>query len=79
MKTLQVGELKTKFSQIIEEVKSGEEMTISFGKKHEKIAVIIPYSKYKSSTLRQVGILSGKATFKISNDFSITDENLLSS
>lgn len=32
MKTLQVGELKSKFSQIIKEIKNGEEITISFGK-----------------------------------------------
>ena len=79
MKTLQVGELKTKFSQVIEDLKSGEEITISYGKKHEKIAVIIPYSKYKSSSTRQLDILSGKASYHISQDFAISDESLLDS
>jgi len=79
MKTLQVGELKTKFSKVIEEIKGGEEITISYGKKHEKIAVIIPYNKYKSTTSRQLDILSKKATFNISDDFSITDDALLNS
>jgi len=77
MKTLQVGELKTKFSKVIEEVKSGEEITISYGKKHEKIAVIIPYSKYKSKSSRKLDILANKATFHISDDFSISDKELL--
>lgn len=79
MKTLQVGELKTKFSKVIEEVKAGEEITISYGKKHEKIAVIIPYSKYKSAISRKLDILSGKATFNFSDDFSISDDTLINS
>ena len=79
MKTMQIGELKSKFSKIIEEVKSGEEITISFGKKHEKIAVIIPYNKYKSTTLRKLDILSDKGSYNISDDFVITDDNLLNS
>jgi len=79
MKTLQVGELKTNFSQVIEDIKGGEEITISYGKKHEKIAVIIPYSKYQSKNLRQLDILSKKATFHFSDDFSISDESFLKS
>ena len=49
MKTLQVGELKSNFSKILEEVKHGEEIAISFGRKKETIAVIIPFSKYKKN------------------------------
>jgi len=77
MKTLQVGELKTRFSKVIEEVKSGEEITISYGKKHEKIAVIIPYNKYKSRISRKLDILANKATYRIAGDFSISDKELL--
>ena len=77
MKILQVGELKTRFSKILEEVKNGEEITISYGKKNEKIAVIIPYSRYKSTTSRKIGILDGKDTYKMTNGFSITDIDLL--
>ena len=79
MKTFQVGELKTKFSQILEDVKKGEEITISFGKKKEKIAVILPYSKYKKSMHRELGILEKKASFSLSKDFTISDEELLNS
>jgi prevent-host-death family protein len=77
MKILQVGELKSKFSQIINEIKNGEEITISFGKKKEKIAVIIPYSKYKKKSSRKLGLLSKKASFSLSEDFSITDEEFI--
>jgi len=79
MKTMQVGELKANFSKILEEVKSGEEITVSYGKKHEKVAVIIPYAKYKIKTKRKLGILEGKATYQISDNFKMTDEELLNS
>jgi len=77
MKNLQVGELKSKFSKILNDIKNGEEFIISFGKKKEKIAVIIPYSKYKKNINRKLGILEKKASYKIEDDFEITDEELL--
>jgi antitoxin (DNA-binding transcriptional repressor) of toxin-antitoxin stability system len=77
MKTLTVGKLKANFSQILEFIKNGEEITIEFGKKHEKIAVIIPYKNYKGKN-RKVGILKGKASFKMNDDFKMTDEEFFS-
>jgi prevent-host-death family protein len=78
MKTLQVGELKAKFSKIIEDVKNGEEVTISYGRKQEKVAVIIPYSKYnKRNKGIKIGLLEGKATYKFHKDFKLTEEEFL--
>jgi len=77
MKTLQVGELKTNFSQILDDIKKGEEITISFGKKKEKIAVIVPYNKYKKNIHRELGILEKKASFSLKKNFKISDEELL--
>ena len=77
MKNLQVGEFKSKFSKVLEDIKKGEEITISFGKRKEKIAVIIPYSKYKNNIHRKLGILEKKASFEISDDYNISDEELL--
>ncbi len=77
MKNLQVGELKAKFSKILQDLKNGEEYIISFGKKKEKIAVIIPYTKYKKNIQRKLGILENKAFCKIEDDFAIDDEELL--
>ncbi len=76
MKILQVGELKSKFSEVLDYIRKGEEVVISFGKKKEKLAVIVPYSKYKKGTNRKLGILKNKAFFEIHNDFKITDEEL---
>jgi len=77
MKTLQVGEFKSHFSEVIENIKKGEEVAISFGKKKEKIAVLIPYSSYVKKGNRKIGLLEKKATFKMSSDFKITDEDFI--
>jgi len=79
MKTFAVGELKANFSKILDEVKNGEEITVSFGKAHKKVAVIIPYEQYKSRTTRKLGILEKKASCHIEKDFSISDDALLDS
>jgi len=79
METFKVGELKSKFSQILQRVQAGEEIIISFGKKEKKIAVLVPYDKYLSNSPRALGILKGKAKCRISDDFQISDEELLAS
>ncbi|HSV98512.1 MAG TPA: type II toxin-antitoxin system Phd/YefM family antitoxin [Spirochaetota bacterium] len=79
MKILQVGELKSNFSKVLDYIKKGGEVTISFGKKREKLAVIVPYSKYKKGIIRKLGILENKASYKITEDFKISDDELLNS
>jgi len=77
METYNVGELKSKFSYILQRVQAGEEIIISFGKTGKKIAVLVPYDKYVSNTPRPLGLLKGKARCKIKDDFQISDEELL--
>jgi hypothetical protein len=79
MITLQVGELKSSFSKVLGYLRKGEEAAISFGKKKEKIAVIVPYSKYRKGIHRKLGLLEKKASYKIQGDFKISDEDLLDS
>ncbi len=76
MKTLTVGELKTHFSEILNEVKAGEEIIITYGRKKESIAVIIPYSTYKKKNKITVGLLKNKK-MKIKADFKMTEEELI--
>ena len=76
MKTLQVGELKTHFSEVLDDVKSGEEIIITYGKKKENIAVIIPYTSYKKKNKIDIGLLEGKK-YKINDDFAMSEEELL--
>ena len=78
MKTLPVGELKTKFSKVISDVKSGEKIIVTYGKKKENIAVIVPYKEYIKKNIIDLGLLSSKK-IKIHDDFKITEEELLNS
>ena len=45
METVSIGKLKARFSEVLERVRQGEQIVISYGKKREKVAVIIPYSE----------------------------------
>ena len=76
MKTLPVGELKTHFSEILDDIKSGEEIIVTYGKKKENIAVIIPYKSYKKKNKINIGLLSNKK-MKILDSFSMTEEELI--
>ena len=76
MKTLPVGELKTHFSEILNDVKSGEEIIITYGKKKENIAVIVPYTMYKKKNKIALGLLKNKK-YRIQKNYSMTEEELL--
>jgi antitoxin (DNA-binding transcriptional repressor) of toxin-antitoxin stability system len=76
MKALTKKEVKKNIFALLELVKNGEDILIQSDKDHENVAVIIPFRKYKKEN-RQLGILKGKASYKIKNDFKITDEELL--
>ncbi len=79
MKTLPLAEVKTHLSELLKEVKAGSEIAISFGKKRETIAVIVPYEEYKRSKKRRLGTLKGKMSVIFEKDFSMTDKDLLKS
>ena len=77
MKTMQIGELKSKFSQVIERVKHGEKIVVSYGKGKENVAVIVPYSEYKGTSAVQLGLLEGKASYEFAEDFEMTPKELV--
>jgi len=78
MKTLTFNEMRNNIQKIIEMVNKGEEIIIKNEQDQEKVAVIISYKKFKHKHERPLGILKGKANYKIKDDFQITDEELLS-
>jgi prevent-host-death family protein len=79
MQTLTIGELKTNFSEVLKKVKSGQKIGISYGKKREKVAVIVPYSDYVSTPERSLGLLKDRARCIIHDDFEITEKEMLAS
>ncbi|MEJ5188983.1 MAG: type II toxin-antitoxin system Phd/YefM family antitoxin [Breznakiellaceae bacterium] len=79
MKILQVAEIRTNFSSLLKEVASGHEIGISFGRKKETIAVIVPIEEYKKMKARRLGTLQGKASVEFKGEWTISDEELLNS
>jgi antitoxin (DNA-binding transcriptional repressor) of toxin-antitoxin stability system len=77
MITMQVGKLKTNFSEVLQKIRTGEKIAISYGKKKEKIAVLIPFSEYSKKQSRTLGLLQNKASMNIHNDFAMSDEELM--
>jgi prevent-host-death family protein len=77
MKTLQVAKAKTHFSSVLKDVEAGDEVAITYGKKKQAIAVIIPYEKWKKTQKRVLGTLEGKMTVTFSEDWYMTDEELV--
>jgi len=77
MKTSTVGNLKTHFSEVLDDVKNGEEYTIEFGKRRDKIAVIIPYKEYKKKNKIKLGLLDKKGKITLKDDFKISENDFL--
>jgi len=79
MQTLTIGELKTSFSEVLKKIRNGQEIVISYGKKREKVAVIVPYSSYVSTPERSLGLLEDRAGCIIHDDFEISEKEMLAS
>ena len=77
MRSLSVGEFKASFSEVIKSVLAGQEVGGVYGKKKQKLGVMVPYSAYKKRAKRKLGLLAGKATFVIKAGFKMSDEELL--
>ncbi|MFT4205355.1 MAG: hypothetical protein QM610_15730 [Chitinophagaceae bacterium] len=75
MQTLSVGEFKANFSEVLKKVLAGEEVGISYGKKKEVVAKLVPKTSKKLK--RKIGILEGKAKATFGKDFKITEEEFL--
>ena len=77
MKTLPVAEIRTNFSALLKEEESGSEIGITFGRKKETIAVIIPIDEYKKIKARKLGTLEGKVKVEFSDNWAITEEEFI--
>lgn len=79
MKTLPVAEVRSNLSAILKEIESGSEIGISFGRRRQTIAVIVPIAEYKRIRERKLGSLVGKVTVEFSENWKMTDEEFLKS
>ena len=76
MRPMIIGDLKTHFSQVIKNVKSGEEIAVTFGRKKEIVAYLIPKAA-RIGAKRQLDILQGKGTVTFADDFKLTNDEFL--
>ena len=79
MQSVTIGEFKARFSHFLSLVKQGEEIVISYGRRKENVAVVIPYRREgNGKEARNIGILQGKASYGIKDGFKMTEEEFLS-
>jgi len=77
MKGFTVAEVKAHFSDVLVSVKDGENIKILYGKSKKPVAMIVPIED--STSPRKIGPLEGKATFKVSGNGKISQEEFLGS
>ena len=69
-----VAEFKAQFSRVLTRVKNGENIRILYGKSKKPVAMIVPINK---DSPREIGILNGKAGFKVKGNGKISEEEFL--
>ena len=75
MQSINVGDLKANFSDVLKKVEAGEEFAILFGKRKRIVAKLVPPTSNKSR--RKLGIWDGKVKMKFHKNFKMTEEELI--
>ncbi len=76
MEIMSVGEFKANFSEVLKKVLAGHEIGISYGKRKEIVARLVPKLPVKKHR-RKIGILEGKGKVNFGVDFKMTEEEFL--
>lgn len=76
MKTMSVGHFKTQFSKVLQRLKEGQKVMVTYGKKKEVVGYFIPPPLNRDQD-RQLGLMEGKASAVFLDDFKITEEEFL--
>jgi antitoxin (DNA-binding transcriptional repressor) of toxin-antitoxin stability system len=80
MKTMSTAKLKAEFSSVVAELRKGNEVVITYGRKKEPLATIVPQSKLaKPDYSIKLGALKKKGWSYKLHDFEITDEESINS
>jgi antitoxin (DNA-binding transcriptional repressor) of toxin-antitoxin stability system len=77
MKMVSVADFKSNFSGLLDEVRQGERIAIQYGRRKEIVAILTPPPQPTAGAVRRLGVLKGKARFKIRSDFKMTEEELI--
>lgn len=77
MKTLTVAELKSHFSDVVNDLKNGKEVRITYGRSKQPLATIVPQSKLTQPDYSiKLGTLQKKGQHLDLSRFEITDKEL---
>jgi antitoxin (DNA-binding transcriptional repressor) of toxin-antitoxin stability system len=77
MKSLQIGEFKAQFSNLIDDVQKGETIEIVKGQKKVPVALLVPVNGAKPKKKRKIGIWEGKVKYVFADNFKMTGEEFL--
>jgi antitoxin (DNA-binding transcriptional repressor) of toxin-antitoxin stability system len=80
MKTMTAAEFKANFSSVVDELKHGNKVVITYGRKKVPLATIIPQSQLnKPNYSVKIGDLKTQGWTYTLNDFEMTEEELINS
>lgn len=71
-----VGEFKSHFAEVLEQVKAGIGFAVTYGRKKEIVGYFLPESQL-AKPKRKLGILEGKAKVTFKDDFKMSEEDLI--
>lgn len=72
MKAMTVGDFKAHFSEVLDEVKNGDEIEILYGRAKKPVAKLVPIRAARKKRL--LGALQGRVQFEIGGDWKMTPE-----
>jgi len=71
-----VGEFKTHFAEVLEQVKSGVSIAVTYGRKKKIVGYFLPELE-TSKPKRKLGLAEGKLKVNFKPGFKMSDEELL--
>ncbi|MDP2822561.1 MAG: hypothetical protein Q8O52_07765 [Sulfuritalea sp.] len=78
MRTLTIGEFKARFSEVLSAVQGGESIVVCYGRRKDRVAALVPYAEFCARTgKRPLGLLKGRASFSMADDFKLSDDEFL--
>ena len=79
MKTISLAKIQTGFPDILAGIAIGEEILISSADTQKAVAVIVPYEAWQKTKPRVLGTLQNRGRVEFTENFAMTDEELLQS
>ncbi len=77
MKTMTVGEFKSRFSTVLETVRRGGSVAVCYGRRRQPMAVLVPARMVRRGGGRRLGVLAAEARAAFTGEWAVSDEDLL--